>query len=97
MGALHAACLKSAQTARGPAAARTLAAQGAGYKNAHPFFETRHIPYSRGHWSASGTAVLWGFMRLDMGLGGGSLWILGSQWDQQELSFTLYVGPNGLK
>ena len=28
---------------------------------------TRYIPYSRGHWGATGTAVLWGFMRLDMG------------------------------
>ena len=33
-------------------------------------FQTRDISYSRGHWSAAGTAVLWGFMRLDMGWGG---------------------------
>ena len=35
-------------------------------------------------------SVLWGFMRLDMWQGG-SLWIPGSQWDQHELSFTLYA------
>ena len=40
------------------------------------------VPYSRGHWCA----VLWGGMRR-----GDPLWIPGSQWDQQKLSFTLYV------